>query len=144
MPNLASSGLPAQQVGAAAGLAGALRRPFIFYDVGYLALAIAGMVLVYRRGESNVFRPMLAYFLTFVFLLSLRGLTGDLFKDLKEILFVGPLIAISASASILEIAKRNRAGKVAAVLIVLGLLIFWGARYRNDLQTFCSLAGLSR
>ena len=50
----------------------------------------------------------------------------------------GALLAISASASILEIAERNRAGKIAAVMIV------WAATYRADLQTYCSLAGLSR
>ncbi len=110
----------------------------------YAALAAAGMILVYRRGEPAVFRPMLAYSLTFALLLSLRGLSGGLFKDLKEILFVGPLIAIAASASILEIAKRSRTGQIAAVLIMSGLMIFWAAAYRADLQTFCSLAGLSR
>ena len=49
---------------------------------------------------------------------------------------MGPLIAISASASILELAKRNRAGKIAAVMIVAGLIIVWAVRYRADLQTF--------
>ena len=144
VPNIVSSGLPAREASALSGLGAAFRRPLIFYDVGYLALATAGMILVYRQGEPNVFRPMLAYFLTFVFLLSLRGLSGGLFKDLKEILFVGPLIAICTSASILEIAKRNRAGKIAATLIVSGLLIVWAAKYRADLEIFCSLAGLSR
>ena len=144
VPTLGNSGLPTLEGGASAGFAAVLRRPLIFYDVGYLALAVAGMILVYRRREPSVFRPMLAYFLTFVFLLGLRGLSGGLFKDLKEILFVGPLIAISASASILELVKRNRAGKIVAVMIVAGLIIVWAVRYRADLQTFCSLAGLSR
>ena len=142
VPNLGNSPQPASGIAGASGFWAAWRRPFIFYDVGYLALGAAGMVLVYRRREPNVFRPMLAYLLTFVFLLSLRGLSGGLFKDLKEILFVGPLIAIGASASILEIAKRGRAGRIAAVLIVFGLLVVWAARYRADLQTFCSFAGL--
>jgi hypothetical protein len=60
---------------------------------------------------------------------ALRAASGGLLKDLKEVLFVGPLIAICTAVAVCEIAARGRPGRRAAVMITVGLLAFGTERY---------------
>jgi hypothetical protein len=123
------------------GFINAFQRIIIFFGYGYPALTIAGLILLWRQRKAHAFRCLAAYGLTFLLLASLRATSG-LFKDLKEILFLGPLIATASAASLMEIARRGRSGKIAAVLITVGLLAFWLGKYSELLGAHISLAGL--
>jgi len=124
------------------GMVTVLRRVVLFYGYGYPALAVAGLVLAHRRTEKLAFRMLSAYGMAFLILCGLRAVPGGLFKDLKEILFVGPLVAISAGIALETLASRGRSGKWSAALIVAGLVSFWWGGYRGYLTSYASLAGL--
>jgi hypothetical protein len=81
-----------------------------------------------------------AYALAFAGLVALRVLPGGLFKDMKEVEFVAPLVAILAGASLEELFRRGRSGRVAAVLIGLGLLAFAADRSVEFFTTWTALA----
>jgi len=124
------------------GLASAFARIPIFYGYGYPALAIAGILVMRRRVPGSVFRIVAAYGLAFLMLVVLRGSSGGLFKDLKEILFVGPLVAFASGASLQALASRGGYGKLGAGLVTLGLILFGLQKYRSYLAAYASLAGL--
>lgn len=115
----------------------ALGRIPIFYGYGYPALAIAGFFLV-RRKSPQSFRVFAAYGLAFLMLVALRAFGGGLFKDLKEIMFVAPLMALLTAFSIEEIGRRGRTGLVAATCITIGLIVFGLGKYRDYLTTYRS------
>ncbi|HEY7412273.1 MAG TPA: hypothetical protein VII13_16110, partial [Vicinamibacteria bacterium] len=74
------------------GLLPALRRWVIFYGPAIPILAAGGFALLWRRTVPER-RPILgAYALAVLVLVALRGFTGGLFKDLKEIEFAAPLV----------------------------------------------------
>lgn len=120
------------------GLLAALRRIPLFYGYGCPALAIAGFVLIWRRADSRTMQVVTAYTLAFLALVGLRAFGGGLFRDLKEITFVGPLMASLSAVAIAEIARMRRSGRVAAIMIVLGLAWFGMSRYRFYLETYAS------
>lgn len=97
------------------GLGDALARIPLFYGFAFPLLAAAGFLLA---RASTAFRVLTAYALTFVTLVLLRGLLPGLFRDLKEITFVAPLVAVTAGAAVEELALRSR---LAAALVTLGL-----------------------
>src|SRR6185436_19357248 len=99
----------------------ALARIPIFYGFGFPALTVAGVLLFRRRAEPAAYRVLLAYALAFVGLVVLRA-SGGLFKDLKEVEFVAPLVALGTGLSLVALAERDRAGRWAAGLVALGLL----------------------
>jgi hypothetical protein len=119
------------------GLLHALGRIPIFYGYGYPALTIAGFLLV-RRMRLPSFPVLAAYGSAFLLLVALRAFGGGLFKDLKEILFVAPLVAVLTAVSIEAIRRRGRWGLVAAVCITMGLVIFGLGKYRDYLLTYRS------
>jgi len=103
--------------------------------LGYPAplLAVPGAVLLWRRAPPGPRRVLLAYALSFAALLALRGLSGGLFKNLKEILFAAPLVATAAGASLAVLAeggggRRCAAWLAAGVTLVLSLLM-WRERF---------------
>jgi hypothetical protein len=112
------------------GLLAALSRVPLFYGWGFPALAVAGLLLARRTADGAARHVLAAYGLAFVSLVLMRGLGGGLFRDLKEITFVGPLVAACAGASLRTLADRGRAGRVAVVLLAAGLLAFSAERYR--------------
>jgi hypothetical protein len=121
------------------GVAQALGRIPIFYGYGLPALAVAGFVVA-RRAAPDAARVLGAYALAFAGLVALRVLPGGLFKDMKEVEFVAPLVAILAGASLEELFRRGRSGRVAAVLIGLGLLAFAADRSVEFFTTWTALA----
>ena len=120
------------------GLLAAMSRVPLFYGWGLPALTVAGLVLVRRQADPPARHVLAAYGLAFVALVLMRGLGGGLFRDLKEITFVGPLVAITAGASLETLARRGRRGWVAVVLLAVGLLAFWAERYRFYFSTYDS------
>ncbi len=122
------------------GLASALDRVRIFYGFGLPALAAAGFVLLRRSANDAARRTMSAYALAFLAMVVLRSVPGGLFKDLKEMEFVAPLVAVTVGASLEELASRGRVGRVAASLIAIGLVAFGVSRYLGYVAGWTALA----
>ena len=124
--------------GAATGLLAALSRIPLFYGWGFPALAIAGLLLARRSADAAARHVLYGYGLAFVSLVLMRGLGGGLFRDLKEITFVAPLVAGATGASLDALARRGRGGRVAVALVAAGLLAFSAERYRFYFTTYSS------
>jgi hypothetical protein len=124
------------------GARAALARIPTFYGWGYPALAVAGFVLLRRRVPAPLFRIVTAYAVTVGMLVGLRAFGGGLFRDLKEIEFAAPIVALCAGAALEEVAGRGRAGRWAAGLVVLGLAAFSLARYVEYRRLYASLVAL--
>jgi hypothetical protein len=116
----------------------AFDRVILFYGWAYPALAIAGLMLLRRRADPRAFNVVAAYGLAYLVLVALRAFGGGLFRDLKETTFVGPLVALLTGLFIEELARRGRPGRLAAALVVAGLLAFGLCKYREYLQTYSS------
>jgi hypothetical protein len=139
LPALAASGGLASPSGAAqSGPLHAFARPLLFYGPALPALAAAGSLLLRRRLDPSARHVLLAFGLAFLLLLSLRAFGGGLFRDLKEITFVGPLLAVLAGAFLEELARRGRPGRLAAVLVAAGLAAHGLARYHGWLAEYAS------
>jgi hypothetical protein len=126
---------------AGGGAREALARIPIFYGWGFPVLAAGGFVLLRRRSPPAVFRVFGAYALSAAALLALRAFGGGLFRDLKEIEFAAPLVAVATGALLADVARRGPAGRLAAAFVLAGLLAFSGARYAEYVVTYASLAG---
>jgi hypothetical protein len=124
------------------GLREALRRIPIFYGWGFPALAVAGFVLLRRRAAAPAFRVVTAYALSVATLFALRAFGGGLFRDLKEIEFAAPLVALCAGAALADVAGRGRQGAWAAGLLFAGLAASSASRYAEYLRASASLLGL--
>jgi hypothetical protein len=127
---------PAEMQAAPARLA--VSRIPLFYGFLYPALSILGVLLARRRADPRAFRLLLAWSLAFLFMVSLRAFGGGLFKDLKEIEFAAPLVAILSGASLADLAGRPRWGKPAATALALALVWFGLARYKGYLESYAS------
>ncbi|HEY3121580.1 MAG TPA: hypothetical protein VGL15_13210 [Vicinamibacteria bacterium] len=125
---------------AASGLAAALRRIPLFYGYGYPAIAVAGLVVAHRRLPRPLFRVFAAYGLAFLVLVLLRAASG-LFKDLKEVEFVAPLVAVLGGATLDTIATATPRGRWAAALVVVGLAAFTAERYFAYFAEYAALVG---
>jgi hypothetical protein len=123
------------------GLLTALWRVSYFYGYATIALAVPGIVILCRKTQPHVRHVVLSYLSSFAILLVMRAATG-LFKDLKEILYVGPLMAIAAGVSIDAVYKKGRTGKIAAIAMVAVLVLFGALRYREFLGPHITFAGL--
>jgi hypothetical protein len=124
----------------AAGLLAALGRIPLFYGYGYPALVVAGFVIAHRRLPRPLFRLFAAYGLAFASLVLLRAASG-LFKDLKEVEFVAPLVAVLGGAALDAIATTTPRGRWAAALVVAGLAAFTAERYAAYLEGYAALVG---
>ncbi len=138
---LAGGGMAAEGGRAGGGALEALARIPIFYGWGYPALAAAGFVLLRRRAPAAPFRVFTAYALAAAALLALRAFGGGLFRDLKEIEFAAPLVAVAAGAALEELARRGVSGRWAAALVLAGLVAFSAGRYAEYVVAYASLAG---
>jgi len=141
VPALAAGGgaaTPGTAGPAPSGLLAALARIPLFYGWGYPALAVAGLLLARRVADRAARHVLYAYGLAFAALMLLRGLGGGLFRDLKEITFVAPLVAVAAGASLASLARRGRAERVAVALVAAGLLAFSAERYLFYFRTYAA------
>jgi hypothetical protein len=141
LPAMLAGGTPAA-TGLGPAVLAALARVPIFYGWGYPALAVAGFVVVQRRASPALFRVVAAYALALLALIALRALSGGLFKDLKEIEFAAPLVALTTGTSLEELARRGRRGVAGAALIACGLIAFSASRYVSYLRAYASLVGV--
>ena len=116
----------------------ALQRIPMFFGWALPALSVAGYVLLRRRVDPAALSVLRAYGLAFLLLFSLRAFGGGLFRDLKETTFVGPLVAILSAVTIGALARRDRWGRWAAVLLLAGLAIFSIDKHLGYLTTYAS------
>jgi hypothetical protein len=123
------------------GFAVALLRVTYFYGYGFPAIAIAGFLLALREKEKWVGRILTAHGLSFLGLLALRAVSG-MFKDLKEFVYVGPFVAVTAGLAIDFLWRRGRWGRAAAVMVAAGLIGFGLAKYGEYFRMHTGLAGL--
>jgi hypothetical protein len=130
----------AEGTGPAASVTNAVARVPLFYGWVYPLLAVAGLVIARRRATAGSVRVLSAWALSFAGLLALRALPGGLFKDMKEIEFVAPLVAVLAGAALEEAWRFGRFGRVAAGLVGSGLVAFGLFRYLGDLRAWTALA----
>lgn len=106
--------------GAKAGL-GLMSRIPLFYGWALPLLSLAGLALVRVRCERAAASVFTAYALAFALLVALRGMGGGLFRDLKEIEFVAPLVALMTALALEALARRRT---LAAALVGIGLALF--------------------
>ncbi len=104
------------------GLASALGRIPIFYGWALPLLATGGLALVRLRDDVVAARVLSAYALAFALLVALRAFGGGLFRDLKEIEFAAPLVAITCAVALEALAHSGR--RRAALLVGIGLGLF--------------------
>ena len=143
LPAVLGGGLgPQQSIGSLALLAHQLGRFRLFYGFVWVALALLGLALVQRRARPHALPPIAAYGLAFGCLVLLRSLPGGLFKDLKEMEFVAPLMAILTGVSLEALWERGRAARAGAILLAGWLLAFSVSRYHEYLTTWTALAEL--
>jgi hypothetical protein len=124
--------------GRPAGLGHALRRIPLFYGPAYPLLTVAGLVLARRTESRAAYRLALAHALAFAVLLGLRAFGGGLFRDLKEITFAAPLVALLTGLVLDELGRRGRAGRHAAALAAAGLVAFGLGRYWGYFRAYAS------
>ena len=129
LPALAGGGATGATGAASPGVVDALRRIPMFFGTACPLLAAAGYVVARRRADSPAVAALSAYALAFLLLVALRALAGGLFKDLKEVEFAAPLLAVTTGAFLEALAARPRGGALAAGLVVAGLVAFGLGRY---------------
>ena len=93
------------------------------------------------RNKPETFRLLAVYAATFVTLVGLRALSGT-FKDLKELVFIGPFIATTAGLSLVALASRGRSGTFAAIAVAVGLAGFGLAKLGEYAAFHTTLAAL--
>lgn len=120
------------------GLISTLARAPLFYGWLALALALVGGLLSIRDKNRHW---IAAYAGTAMLLMGMRAFSGGLFKDLKEILFAAPLVAMLAARAIHEIMNRRHWGPIAAGGILAGLIIWVLNRFASEFSRLTSLAG---
>ncbi|HSF18592.1 MAG TPA: hypothetical protein VLK65_23890 [Vicinamibacteria bacterium] len=141
LPGLVTRGTGAPGVPLAERFSSALTRLELFYGYGFPPLALAGILVLRRCHRHDGYPVMLAYGLAFALLSSMRVLFGDLFKDLKEVLFVGPLVATTAGLALHRLAQGGRIRRVACACVTVGLIAFGCSRFSEYLSAYASLAG---
>lgn len=107
----------------AANFIGAFERVVSFGGFGFSLLALVGLTLLWRsrKEDDSSTIPLLSWAFAFLALLLLRGVSFGVFRDVKEIEFAAPLLAILSAFSILRLWPRFRA---AAAMVFAGLLLF--------------------
>jgi len=138
IPTLAEGSDPGAPPGI--GALAAFGRIHMFYGIGFPALALAGFLLA--RNKPETFRLLAVYAATFVTLVGLRALSGT-FKDLKELVFIGPFIATTAGLSLVALASRGRSGTFAAIAVAVGLAGFGLAKLGEYAALHTTLAALN-
>ena len=127
------------RLGASTDIQSVLERIPLFFGYGFPALSIAGFICARKSNKS--FRFLSIVGLTFIGLLSLRA-SSVTFKDLKELVFIGPFIVMTVSLSLDTLFEKGRAGRFAAVAITVGLVGFGLSKIIEYMTLHTQLAGL--
>ncbi|MGH9320973.1 MAG: ArnT family glycosyltransferase [Vicinamibacteria bacterium] len=138
LPALSRGQVALSSAGEAQPVRLALSRIPMFYGVLYPVLAVAGIVLAKRRADPRAFHVLAAWGLAFVLMVSLRAFGGGLFKDIKEIEFAAPLVAILTGGSLAALADFRPRGRILAFALTAALLAFGVYRYRDYLERYAS------
>jgi hypothetical protein len=136
LPAVVAGNTAATSGAAPSGLGQALARIPLFYGWAYPMLAVAGLVLLRHTEERGMFRLLAAHGLAFASLVALRAFGGGLFRDLKELTFVAPLVAVLTAIVLDELVRRG--WRRAAVLVAVGLVAFGLGRYVGYLEAYAS------
>jgi len=126
LPAVLSGARMEGRAGAAGGLSAAVARVPGFYGWAFPLLAAAGLALAQARADTAARSVLLAYGLAFGLLVGLRAFGGGLFRDLKEIEFVAPLVAVATGVALEALAASGR--RRAALLVGIGLALFGAGR----------------
>jgi hypothetical protein len=109
----------------AGGLLASFSRIVLFAGYGFPAFAVAGFALTWRRRAPSVI-VLKAYALAFVGLVLLRGLSGGLLKDLKEVEFGGPALTILGALALEKVGPNPARRLVLLGLVASGLWMQYG------------------
>lgn len=132
----------AAPTGRIAMLRQALARIPLFYGWLLPALALAQLLRLRTRVEPLAYRVLLAYGASFLVLVALRGLAGGLFKDMKEIEFVAPLVALLAGTALEDLWARGGWRRLTALLLAGAIAVWAVALSYGFAHTWTRLAGL--
>jgi hypothetical protein len=107
-----------------------LNRTDVFFGPILPLVAVAGLVLLYRRlaatDDGRVVRLIpIAWTATYLALLLGRSVVPDVFLHGHETLFATPLVAVAVSTVLVHVAQGGRAGRVAAALGY-AAVAYWG------------------
>lgn len=142
LPALLSGSDTESSASLGARLVAAVRRLHLFFGYGYPAMALAGWLVARRDHRGPVHRTLMAFGVSFLVLTGMRVALGDLFKDLKEVLFVGPWVAAMAGIAVHRLAQQGRSGTWAAGFVTVGLVAFGCGKFAEYLAAYASLAGV--
>ncbi|MEO8500294.1 MAG: hypothetical protein ABI565_05215 [Vicinamibacteria bacterium] len=121
----AAASAAAATPGERGSLLGAFSRVFQFAGYGFPLFAVAGFAVVVKRRDAAI-SVVKAYALAFLSLVLLRGLSFGLFKDLKEVEYGAPLLALLTAVALGRIEGRAARWLVAAGLVVSGVWMQYG------------------
>ena len=128
-PSTSTDDPDAPGTSAGSGLAASLSRVPLFFGFVYPLLALVGVVLARRTAPTEGARVVYAYGLAVVGLFVFKGITLGLFRDIKEVEFAGPFVAITAGATLAALAAWHRIGRVGAIAAAAALIAFGLARF---------------
>jgi hypothetical protein len=106
-------------------LVGAFSRIILFSGWGFPLFALAGLVIIMPRRDP-VATVVKAYAMAFLLLVLLRGLSFGLLKDLKEVEFGGPALAILAAVALDRVEPRAARWLIAVGLVLAGVWMQYG------------------
>jgi len=124
--------------GKPASLVSNLARIPLFFGWGLPILAVGGGVVIWRRVDGAARAVLAAYLGAFLLLFGLRLFGGGLFRDLKETIFVGPLVAILAGAFLERLIEMGQRERWAAAMIIVGVGLVTADRYAGYLKAYMS------
>ncbi len=107
-------------------LPAAFARIVLFGGYGFPLFAIAGLVIVVRRRREAAARVLLTYAVAFISLVCLRGLSGGLFKDLKEVEFGGPAMTILSALALSHLDSLAARRFIIFGLVITGMWMQYG------------------
>ncbi|MBK5257392.1 MAG: hypothetical protein JJE39_15300 [Vicinamibacteria bacterium] len=103
----------------------AFSRIVLFTGFGFPCFAFAGLVLILKRRDPGA-TVLRAYAMAFLSLVVLRGLSGGLFKDLKEVEFGGPAMTILGAVALDRIGPSLARGLILVGLVAAGIWMQYG------------------
>lgn len=121
-------------VGLGAGLLAALGRLPLFFGWWLPVLALAGFVAVRPRLVPPERSVLAAWAFAGLALVALRGLAFGLFRDLKEAVFLAPLVAVLAGWVVERLWARRRWWRAASAGVLVATLL-WGVHRAHGYWT---------
>lgn len=121
----------------------ALSRVPLFFGWAYPLLACAGLWLAGRRLEPAAARLLHIYALAMALVLGLRSVGGVLLQDVKDMLFLGPLVVLLTALALDALGERSAGERRLALGIALGLALLGLCRYGEYLVPRLALAATS-